>query len=69
VIGCCTDICISNGVIALSNYFDEWNKDIIIKVYENLIETYSSINHNREIYAEASKMLMSQQGIQLVKKK
>lgn len=69
VIGCCTDICIINGTIALSNYFDEWNKDVIIKVYEDMIETYSSQNHDRETYTNASKLLMEQQGIQLIKKR
>ena len=69
VIGCCTDICVTNGVIALSNYFDEWNKEVIIRVYEDLIETYGSLNHDRNIYTEASKLLMKQQGIQLIKRR
>lgn len=69
VVGCCTDICVANGSIGLANYFDQWNKDVEIRVHEDAIETYHSDFHNRDTYADAAKLLMKQQGIQLVKKK
>lgn len=68
VVGCCTDICVANGTIALANYCDQWNRDVNIRVHEDAIETYSSEMHQREEYANAAKLLMKQQGIQLVKK-
>ncbi len=68
VIGCCTDICVINGTIGLANYNDQWNRDVTIKVHEDAIETYGSPTHNRELYAASAKLLMEQQGIQLVKK-
>ena len=67
IVGCCTDICIVNGAIALANYFDQWNKDIPITVHEDAIATYDE--ENRSNYVGAAKLLMAQQGIQLVKKR
>ncbi len=66
IIGCCTDICICNGAISMSNYFDEKNRDVEIYVHENGIETFSSSIHDRDTYSNASKLLMKQQGIKLI---
>lgn len=67
VIGCCTDICDFNGTMGLANYFDEWNRDVNIKVYLDAIATYSE--SDRQKYVDAAYLLMEQQGIALVKKK
>ncbi len=67
VVGCCTDICVVNGSIALANYLDERNHPHTIRVHEDAIATYAE--ENRKEYVEAAKILMKQQGIELVKKK
>lgn len=67
VIGCCTDICDFNGTMGLANYFDEWNRDVEIKVHLDAIATYAE--KDRQKYVDAAYLLMEQQGIQLVKKK
>lgn len=66
VVGCCTDICVMNGTMGLSNYLDEHNIDAEIFVHEDAIATFNQENRNE--YVEASYLLMQQQGIQLVKK-
>ena len=66
VVGCCTDICVANGTIALANYLDEHNRKHVIKVHEDAIATYAE--EERKAYVDAAKLLMEQQGIQLVKK-
>ena len=66
VIGCCTDICVANGTIALANYLDEHNRKHEIRVHEDAIATYAE--KERQEYVDAAKLLMKQQGIQLVKK-
>ena len=66
-VGCCTDICINNGFIGLANYLDQINRIHNIIVHEDAIATYNE--DNRKEYVEAAKLLMKQQGIQLVKKK
>lgn len=63
MVGCCTDICVCNGAIALANYFDQHNRDVSITVYEDGVETYDSPTHNRAEYSKAAKVLMKQQGI------
>lgn len=67
VVGCCTDICDFNGTMGLANYFDEWNRDVDIKVHTDAIATYAQAE--RQKYIDASYLLMEQQGIQLVKKR
>ncbi len=67
VVGCCTDICVINGTIGLANYLDQWNRRHTIRVHEDAIATYGEAN--RQNYVDAAKLLMEQQGIQLVKKK
>lgn len=66
IVGCCTDICVANGTIALANYLDEHNRKHTIRVHEDAIATYAEAA--RQNYVEAAKLLMEQQGIQLVKK-
>lgn len=67
VVGCCTDICDFNGTMALANYLDEHNRDVVIKVHRDAVATYSE--EERQEYVNAAYLLMEQQGIQLVKRK
>ena len=67
IVGCCTDICVVNGAIALANHLDEYNIPHTIRVHEDGIATYSE--KERQEYVDAAKLLMKQQGIELVKKK
>ena len=66
IIGCCTDICVFNGAMGLANYLDEHNRKHNIIVYEDLIATYGE--DTREDYIKASKLLMEQQGIKVLKR-
>lgn len=67
VVGCCTDICVFNGTMGLANYFDQWNRNVNIRVHLDAIATFCE--NERKNYVEAANLLMKQQGIQLVKKK
>ena len=66
IVGCCSDICVINFAIPLTNYFDQINKDVSINVIEELIETYDSNNHSRDEYNLISKKLLLQAGIKLI---
>lgn len=66
-VGCCTDICVFNGAMGLANYYDQWNRDVTINVHEDAIATYSE--EDRGEYVQSAKLLMKQQGINLVSKK
>ncbi len=63
ITGCCTDICVLNLAIPLTNYFDEEDRDVGITVVKDAIETYDSPLHNRDEYNEMSLKLMRQAGI------
>lgn len=65
ITGCCTDICVLNLAIPLTNYFDENDKKIDVIVRSDLVETYNSESHNREEYNEMSLKLMRQAGIKI----
>ena len=66
IVGCCTDICVFNGAMGLANYLDEHNRKHNIVVYEDLVATYSE--DERQDYVKASKLLMEQQGIKVLKR-
>ena len=68
VVGCCTDICIVNGVVPMMNYFDQKNRKVEVFVHEDAIETYNAPNHDREEYSKAAYLLMEQQGAKKVRK-
>lgn len=65
--GCCTDICDFNGIMGLANYLDQWNRPHTIRAHEDAMATYAE--DARQDYVGAAKLLMKQQGIQLVKKR
>lgn len=67
-VGCESDICVPNLFIPLKNYFNQHNRDVEILIPENAIETYDSPSHSREEYSKASRLLMEQSGLKLVKK-
>ena len=68
ICGCCTDICIANGVISTMNYFDQINRQVEVRVHEEATETFDSPLHKRDEYSQAAYLLMKQQGVKIVKK-
>jgi len=69
IVGCCTDICIINGVNPMMNWFDEENKRVKVYLPTDAIDTYEIPGvHMRDEYEKAAYMLMEQQGAVKVKK-
>ncbi len=66
-IGCCTDICVVNGMMGYANFCDQHNRNVEFKVHTDAIATYAEVD--RQEYVNAALLLMAQQGIQLVKKR
>ena len=67
IVGCCTDICIANGVISMMNYFDQVNRRVEVRVHEDAIETFGT-DERRDKYSEAAYLLLEQQGAKKVRK-
>ena len=67
IVGCCTDICIANGVISTMNYFDQVNRRVEVRVHEDAVETFG-LPERRNQYSEAAYLLMKQQGAKVLRK-
>ncbi len=65
-IGVCTDICDFNGIMGLANRFNQENRDVSIYVHEDAIATFNE--GERSKYVDAAKLLMKQQGINIIRK-
>ena len=65
-IGVCTDICDFNGIMGLANRFNQENRDVSLNVHEDAIATFDE--NNRSEYVDACKLLMKQQGINIIRK-
>lgn len=61
--GCCSDICILNLAISMKTYFDQNDRDVIVRVPSNMIETYNFLEHDRREYNDMALKLMRQCGI------
>jgi len=69
VVGCCTDICVKNFAISAKNFFNQNNKQVIIKVPENAVETYHNpaLDHDRGEWNQMAFRFMRQAGVEIVK--
>lgn len=65
ICGCCTDICVLNLAVPLSNYFDENNRRVNIVIDPETVETFNSPAHSRDEYNAMSFKLMRQAGIKV----
>ena len=65
-IGVCTDICDFNGIMGLANRLNQENRDVSIYVHEDAVATFNETE--RTEYVEAAKLLMKQQGINIIRK-
>lgn len=65
-IGVCTDICDFNGIMGLANRLNQENRDVSIYVHEDAVETFNETERSK--YVEAAKLLMKQQGINIIRK-
>ena len=64
--GVCTDICDFNGIMGLANRLNQENRDVSIYVHEDAVATFNETE--RREYVEAAKLLMKQQGINIIRK-
>lgn len=64
--GVCADLCVMDFSRTFSKYLDEINRRAKIFVVENTIDTYDSLEHNREEWMDIAKKVMTQAGIIMV---
>lgn len=64
--GVCADLCVMDFARTFSRYLNEINRRAKIFVVENTIDTYDSLDHNREEWMDIAKKVMTQAGIIMV---
>ncbi len=67
VVGCCTDICITDFATSLAYYHKTNNLKTLITVPEHLVETFDGPNHERNKMNEIGFQKLKQAGIQIKK--
>lgn len=68
IVGCCTDICVQQLALTMKAEFNRQNMVKRVIVPQNLVATYDSVAHNREITQLMALYNMSINGIEVVKK-
>ena len=65
IVGCCTDICISNLALSLKTYLNELNIDANVVVVSDCVETYDAPNHSANDYNDYGFKIMSISGVDI----
>lgn len=66
VVGCCTDICVTDFTVSLSDFHRERGIEIPIIVPKDLVETFESPGHLRSCCSLMAFQKMSCSGVQLI---
>ncbi len=68
VVGCCTDLCVQNFVLAVRDFFDQFNMHVDVIVPKDAVETYDAPGiHDRVEKTERTYSVLEDNGIKLVK--
>ena len=66
ITGCCTDICVINLAIPLKMFFNQFNIDVEVIVYENAVETFNIPGvHERDEWNQMAMKFLQQAGIKI----
>lgn len=68
LMGCLSEICVLNGAIGLRTYFDQVNRDVIVGVYADAIDTYDAPNHPADKVTNEALKLMENNGVKILRK-
>ena len=66
--GCLSEVCVENGAISTRNLLDEWNRNTEVGVYEDAIDTYDALSHNRDMVTKNALDRMKRNGVKIYRK-
>lgn len=66
IIGCLSEVCILNGAIGTRTFFDQYDKDIDVCVYEDAIDTFDAPFHNSDEITKLAIEHMKSNGIKII---
>lgn len=67
LIGCLSEVCVLNGAVGIRTFFDEYNKDIDVCVYEDTIDTFDAPGHNADEVTKNAIDHMKANGIKILR--
>ncbi len=68
-VGCLSEVCVKNAAITARNYFDETNRDVLVGVYADAIDTYDAPGHNCDEVTERALADMEANGVKVYRRK
>ena len=68
LMGCLSEICVTNGGIGLRTFFDQNNMDVEVCVHADAIDTYDAPGHNADQVTEQALKMMEANGIKVLRK-
>lgn len=67
LIGCLSEVCVLNGAVGARTFFDQYNKDIDVCVYEDAIDTFDAPGHNADEVTKNAIEHMKSNGIKILR--
>ena len=68
LMGCLSEICVTNGGIGLRTFFDQNDMDVEVCVHADAIDTYDAPGHDADLVTEQALKMMESNGIKVLRK-
>lgn len=68
LMGCLSEVCVENGAVGLKTFFDQYNKDVEVCVYEDAIDTFDAPGHNADEVTQKALKDMEANGVKVLRK-
>ena len=66
--GCLSEVCVENGAISTRNLLDELNRNVIVGVHADAIDTYDAPGHERNAINQIAINRMERNGVKIYRK-
>lgn len=66
--GCLSEVCVKNGAIGARCFFDEFNRNVEVGVYEDAIDTFDAPGHNADEVTRIALKDMEANGVKIYRK-
>ncbi|MBQ8892064.1 MAG: cysteine hydrolase [Bacilli bacterium] len=66
--GCLSEVCVENGAISTRNLLDELNRNVVVGVHADAIDTYDAPGHERDEINQAAINRIKRNGVKIYKK-
>lgn len=67
--GCLSEVCVVNGLIALKQWCNEYNRQVEVSTSEDIMETYTASDHDIAYWNQFAKQMMELNGVKVYGKR